>query len=132
MIDFIVEMLIKPFFSEKLRVIKYYDQKYTAERLLNNSDPNKKKKGLSLLFELAISYPYRVQEVINLITAFLRKNFPQENAIDPQHSEVLEFGVRSLASIPRLDQNGFPYNFDVHQIRIADLDLTRITEPTTK
>lgn len=126
MIDFIVEILIKPFFSEKLRVLKYYDQKYTAERLIEHSDPNKKKKGLSLLFELAVSYPYRVQEVINLITGFLRKTFPQENAIDPQHSEVLEFGIRSLASIPRLDQNSFPYNFDIHQIRIADVDLTRI------
>jgi len=126
MIDFIVEILIKPFFSEKLRVLKYYDQKYTAERLLENTDPNKMKKGLSLLFELAVSYPYRVQEVINLITAFLRKTFPQEKAIAPQHSEVLEFGIRSLASVPRLDQNGFPYNFDIHQIRIADMDLTRI------
>lgn len=125
MIDFIIETLIKPFFSEKLRVLKYYDQKYTAERLLEKSDQNKKKKGLSLLFELAVSYPYRVQEIINLITAFLRKNFPQEKSIDPQYVEFLEFGIRSLASIPRVDQNGFPYNLDIHQIRIADVDLTR-------
>jgi len=125
MINFIVEILIKPFFSEKLRVLKYYDQKYTAERLLANLDPNKKKKGLSLLFELAVSYPYRVQEVINLITSFLRKTFPQEKPIDPQHIEILELGIRSLASIPRVDKNGFPYNFDIHQIRIADVDLTR-------
>lgn len=125
MIDFIVETLIKPFFSEKLRVLKYYDQKYTAERLLEKVDPNKKKRGLSLLFELAVSYPYRVQEVINLITAFLRKNFPQEKSIDPQYVEVLDFGIRSLVSIPRLDQNGFPYDLDLHQIRIADTNLTR-------
>ena len=125
MIDFIVEILIKPFFSEKLRVIKYYDQKFTAERLLTSSDPNKTKKGLSLLFELALSYPYRVQEVINLITAFLRNNFPQDKPIDKENMEVVEFGIRSLAAIPRMDRNGFPYNFDIHQIRITDVDLTR-------
>jgi hypothetical protein len=62
MIDFIVEILIKPFFSEKLRGLKYYDQQYTTEPLLAKADPNAKKKGLSLLFELAVSYPYRVQE----------------------------------------------------------------------
>jgi len=125
MIDFIVEILIKPFFSEKLRVFKYYDQKHTAQRLLASSNPDRMKKGLSLLFELAVSYPYRVQEIIDEITAFLCQNFPQEEMIDPSCKEVLELGVRSLLAIPRLDQNGFPYNFDIHQIRIADMNLTR-------
>ncbi len=125
MIDFIVEMLIKPFFSEKLRVLKYYDQKRTAERLLAGPNPDRMKKGLSLLFELAVSYPYRVQEVINKITAFLRTNYPQERPIHPKYKEVLEFGIRSLTAVPRLDGNGFPYNFDIHQIRIEDMDLTR-------
>jgi hypothetical protein len=125
MIDFIVEILIKPFFSEKLRVLKYYDQKRTTKRLLASSNADRMKKGLSLLFELAVSYPYRVQEVINGITAFLRKRFPQEEPIHQQKKEVLEMGIRSLTAIPRLDHNGFPYNFDIHQIRIEDLDLTR-------
>ncbi len=125
MIDFIVEVLIKPFFSEKLRVLKYYDQKHTAKKLLKRSDYRHMRKGLSLLFELAVSYPYRIQEVINEITAFLRDNFPQEKQINPQHREVLEMGIRSLSAIPRLDQNGFPYNLDIHQIRIEDIDLTR-------
>jgi hypothetical protein len=125
MFDFIVEMLIKPFFSEKLRVLKYYDQKYTAQRLLAGPRPHRQKKGLSLLFELAVSYPYRVQEVITAITAFLRQGFPQGKPINPQYKEVLELGIRSLTAIPRLDQNGFPYDFDIHQIRIQDLNLTR-------
>jgi hypothetical protein len=125
MIDFIVEFLIKPFFSEKLRVLKYYDQKYTAKRLLGNSHPHKIKKGISLLFELAISYPYRVQEIINEITAFLRQRFPQEKQVHPEDKELLELGIRSLAAISRLDSNGFPYDFDLHQIRIEDLNLTR-------
>ena len=126
MIDFIVEMLIKPFFSEKLRVFKYYDQKHTAQRLLTGSNPDSQKKGLSLLFELAVSYPYRVQEVTNIIAAYLRKGFPQDHPVDPHYKEVLEFGMRSLTAIPRLDGNDFPYNFDLHQMRIEDLDLTRI------
>jgi hypothetical protein len=125
MIDFIVEILIKPFFSEKLRVLKYYDQKYTAKRLLSSSGSRKMKKGLSLLFELANSYPYRVQEIINEITSFLRQNFPQERPVDSQQKEVLELGIRSLTAISRLDQNGFPYNFDIHQIRIESINLTR-------
>jgi len=125
MIDFIVEILIKPFFSEKLRVLKYYDQKYTAERLLASSSPRKMKKGLSLLFELAVSYPYRVQAVINEISTFLRQSFPQEKPIHSQHKEVLELGIRSLTAMPRVDQNRFPYDFDIHQIRIEDMNLTR-------
>jgi hypothetical protein len=125
MIDFIVEILIKPFLIEKLRVLKYYDQKRTAQRLLSSSRPRTVKKGLSLLFELAISYPYRVQEIIQEITAFLRKGFPQEKPVDSQQKEVLEFAIRSLTAIPRLDQNGFPYDFDIHQIRIEEMNLTR-------
>ncbi len=125
MIDFIVEILLKPFFSEKLRVFKYYDQKRTAERLLAGSDPGGMKKGLSLLFELGVSYPYRVQEVINKITGFLREKFSQEEPTRAELKDVLEFGIRSLTSMPRLDMNGFPYNIDIHQIGIADMDLTR-------
>lgn len=90
MIDFILEILLKPFFSEKLRVLKYYDQKYTAKRLLSSSSSRKMKKGLSLLFELATSYPYRVQEIINEITEFLRQKFPQGNPVNTQQKEVLE------------------------------------------
>lgn len=122
LMDLFVEFLIKPFFSEKIRVIKYYDQKYTAERLLASGDSDRMKKGLSLLFELAVSYPYRVQEVINVITAFLRESFPQGQQPDPRHSSILELGLRSLAAMPRIDQNGFPYNFDIHQMRIENLD----------
>jgi len=114
MIDFIVDILIKPFFSEKLRVLKYYDQRYTAERLLASSSNRRMKKGLSLLFGLAVSYPYRVQEVINEITTFLRQSFPQGKPVQPQHKELLELGIRSLTAIPRLDQNGFPYDFAIH------------------
>ena len=125
MIDFIVEILIKPFLSEKLRVLKYFDQKRTAKRLLRSSRSRQVKKGLSLLFELAISYPYRVQEIIKEITAFLRESFPQEKPVNSQQKEVLEFAIRSLTAIPRLDQNGFPYDFDIHQTRIEDMNLTR-------
>lgn len=123
--EFIVETLIKPFFSEKLRVIKYYDQKHTAGRLLSSPNAARRRKGLALLFELATSYPYRVQEIVDQITAFLRDKFPQGIPLDPLQKEVLEFGLRSLTAIPRLDPNGFPYNFDIHQIRIEDMDLTR-------
>lgn len=125
MIDFIVDILMKPFFSEKLQVLKYCDQKSTAKRLLASPSPPRAKKGLSLLFELAVSYPYRVQEVINTITAFLRRSFPQEKPVSPQQKEVLELGIRSLAAIPRLDPNGFAYDLDIHQIRIEDMNLTR-------
>jgi len=125
MIDFLVEILIKPFFNEKLRVFKYYDQKCTAQRMLRNANPNKKRKGLSLLSELAISYPYRVQEIINEITSFLRMSFPQDMPINKELKDIVELALRSLTSIPRLDQNGFPYNFDIHQIRIEGIDLTR-------
>ena len=76
------------------------------------------KKGLSLLFELAVSYPYRAQEVIDTIAGLLRQAFPQEEHVAPDRKEVLELGIRSLTAIPRLDENGFPRNFDIHQIRI--------------
>lgn len=125
MIDFIVETLIRPFFNEKLRVLKYYDQKHTAKRLLSSSGSRHMIKGLSLLLELANSYPYRVQEVINEITSFLRQTFPQGQPVDSQRKGVLELGIRSLTAIPRLDQNGFPYDFDIHQIRIEGINLTR-------
>ncbi|MSM40670.1 MAG: hypothetical protein GJT30_13730 [Geobacter sp.] len=130
LMDLFVEFLIKPFFSEKIRVIKYYDQKQTAARLLASGNPGRMKKGLSLLFELALSYPYRVQEVINDITTFLRDTFPQDRQPIPGHTDILESGLRSLVAMPRVDQNGFPYNFDIHQIRIegidGTLDLTRM------
>lgn len=124
LMDLFVEFLIKPFFSEKIRVIKYYDQKHTASRLLASGNPDRVKKGLSLLFELAVSYPYRVQEVINEITAFLRESFPQDQQPDPRYTDILESGLRSLTAMPRIDQNGFPYNFDIHQIRIGSIDGT--------
>lgn len=128
-IELFIELLIKPFFSEKIRVLKYYDQKNTAARLLASDDSSRMKKGLSLLFELAVSYPLRVQEVINEITSFLRKSFPQEKQTPPQYMEILELGLRSLAAMPHFDQNGFPYNVDLHQMRIGNvddtLDLTR-------
>lgn len=125
MIDFILDILIKPFFSEKLRVLKYYDQKQSAKRLLLSSGSSQIEKGLSLLFELANSYPYRAQEIINEITLFLRQSFPQENPVDLRRKRVLELSIRSLAAISRLDQNGYPYNIDIHQIRIEGINLTR-------
>ena len=125
MLDFLMDVFFKPFFKEKLRVVKYISQKATAEQLLQSDTPLLLKKGLSLLFELAISYPYRRQEIINSITAFLRRKFPQDVPVPKGSWEVLELGVRSLSSAPRLDENGFPLNFDIHQVRIEGLDLTR-------
>lgn len=126
MIDFLVDVFLKPFFAERMRVVKYYSQRETAEALLTSDRPTLLKKGLSLLFELTISYPYRRQEIVNRTTDFLRREFPQNLPTPPRLAEVLELGIRSLASMPRLDENGFPLNFDIHQIRIDGLDLTRV------
>lgn len=124
--DLFVELLIKPFFSEKLRVIKYYDQKSTALRLLRNAKIARRKKGLALLFELTTSYPYQVQELVDEITSFIRRSFPQDAAIESdERRDLLRFALRSLAAMPRLDGNGFPHNFDLHQIRVESMDLTR-------
>jgi hypothetical protein len=49
MIDFILDILIKPFFSEKLRVLKYYDQKQSANRLILSSGSSQIEKGLSVI-----------------------------------------------------------------------------------
>lgn len=110
---------------ERIRVVKYFSQKKSAQALLNRSQATLLKKGLSLLFELAVSYPNHRQEVINLMTEFLRQRFKQDLPFPADQKDVLEAGIRALTSMPRLDENGFPLNFDVHQIRIADMDLTR-------
>ncbi|MBI4873695.1 MAG: pentapeptide repeat-containing protein [Acidobacteria bacterium] len=125
MVDFLINTLLKPFFAERMRVLKYFSQRATAEALLTSSSPSLLKKGLSLLFELAISYPYKRQEVVNQVTEFLRTKFPQDSPVSGPDKDVLESGLRSLAALPRLDQNGYPFNFDIHQIRVQDLNLTR-------
>lgn len=119
------ELILKPFFSEKIRVIKYDSQLQLIKsvKLVQSADPQKNIEGISLLQELAISYPYKRQELINFLQEYLRKTFPQNKEIDKKYLPVLEHAIRTITTIPRHDDNGYPLNIDIHQIRIEHLDL---------
>ena len=118
------EFILKPFFSEKIRVIKYESQWIRAVDLLRSSDPEENIGGISLFQELALSYPYKRQVIINTLQNYLMDAYPQDKEINKNYLKVLEQAIRTITTIPRHDDNGFPLNIDIHKIRIERLDLS--------
>lgn len=126
MFGFLDKFIRKPLGSEMLRVQNYMDQTHTAQQLLTSQNVSDIIKGLLLLFELSHSYPHHTQYIISQLTSFLRNNFSISPDGAPGKNEILEFGIRLLAGIPRHDRNGQPFYFNLHKLNIQHMDLTRI------
>lgn len=128
---YVTELIVKPFFTEKIRVLRYDSQLRSSLSLMDSADPGRKIAGVSLLQELAISYPHKRQEMVKRLSQFLRDLFPQAKGSDPRYIPVLEHGLRVITTIPRQDDNGHPLHIDLHQMRVEGaleplLDLTNM------
>ncbi len=92
--------------------------------LMKLDDPAKRIEGIGLLQEAATICPSRRQDLADLLQQLLMNNFPQGREVEIKSLPVLKRAIRAITSIPRIDENGFPLNIDIHQIRIQNLDLT--------
>lgn len=125
MINLLAEFVLKPVFPENYRAVKYAALLATARKRLHSRSLLTIKNAFLVLSELTLSYPAHTQELIHTITGFIRSYLKRSNMPEHDKIEMVAHGLRLLLSMPRLDLNGFPYYFDLHQITIQDLDLTR-------
>lgn len=126
MLSLITDVLLKPYFDEKLRALKYSEYFDYAGRLLKKADPGKAGKGLAVLAELARNYPYRTQELIDAVCSYLKKRWSKQAPYDEDWNGVLGSGLRILAGFPKKDVNQHPYYVEITQVLIRNLDLKGI------
>ncbi len=134
--DKMIEGIISPFVAETVRVLKYELQERRSRRMLcPDASAQQVIKGVMLLTELARSYPYRRQDLVEQAQSFLRRRFPQDRALAPRATptdpppplaRAVAAGIRCLTSLPRLDENGQPLYLDFHQMRVERVDLSGI------
>lgn len=93
--------------------------------LAESDAPNKKVKGINQLAELTV-HPHKRQKIIDFLQNELRSQFPQNKEIDESDLPILEHMIRTITTIPRYDVNNHALNFNLHQIRVQDLDLSNI------
>ncbi len=146
MIDFllspITDVILKPYLDEKFRALKYQQYLTYAQKLLGHKKtvslgkqtPRKKarstlrkdianaERGIGTLAELARSYPYNLQEIIDVLTSFIREKWHKNNAISDEWNPVLVKGLRILAAFPKKDHNGWPYHVELTQIRVGSVN----------
>jgi hypothetical protein len=101
-----------------------YDRQFdAAKKLMASGDPKQEMEGISALPELAEAHPLKRQELIDSLSKFLIKRFPQDKAIAAQYRPVLAHAIGTLTHLPRKDKNDHPLNIDIRQIRLEGLDL---------
>ena len=122
-LNLVSDVLLKPYFDEKLRALKYEKYFEYAGRLLAGDDAQKARKGLGILAELARNYPYRTQDIIDEICSFIKTRWSKERSYDEAWNGVLHSGLRILAGLPKKDHNQHPYYVELTQIRIRNMDL---------
>jgi len=77
MLKLVTDVLLKPYFDEKLRAFKYQQYFSYADRRLKKGKKGctaQATRALGIMAELARNYPHRLQEVIDSICRFIRKN----------------------------------------------------------
>lgn len=113
------EFIYKPFFSEFFQLVKYYSLQKTAAKLLKSKSLDMVNRGVRLLHSLAQNYPHFRQEIIECIyRPYKDLHFNKYNDFIPQKVCLQKLFIRTLTSIKREDENGFPYLFDISNTAI--------------
>lgn len=126
LLKLVSDVLLKPYFDEKLRALKYDRYFKYAVRLLAENDVDRACQGLAVLAELARTYAYRTQEVISAICDFLKRRWAKSQPFDASWNRALVAGLRILSALPKKDSNEHPYYVEVTQIRAQELELKGI------
>jgi hypothetical protein len=146
----IVEKSIVPYVDEKVRAVRYqrnfnyaqdilnYDQSQKGLRVwktllltglihaLERDKLSKTEKSLGIMAELARNYPYRTQEIIDEIFRFIRNKWNKNTAPAEKWNKALVLSLRILSSLPKMDQNKYPYYVELTNLRLRHIDLKGI------
>jgi uncharacterized protein YjbI with pentapeptide repeats len=146
----IVEKSIVPYVDEKVRAVRYqrnfnyaqdilnYDQSQKGLRVwktllltglihaLERDKLSKTEKSLGIMAELARNYPYRTQEIIDEICRFIRNKWNKNTAPAEKWNKALVLSLRILSSLPKMDQNKYPYYVELTNLRLRHIDLKGI------
>jgi len=147
MLNLLNDVLLRPYFDEKLRALKY--QKYfayahdilhpeeaskspsglkevlaaTFPSLFEQDEVQRACKALGILAELARNYPYRVQEIIDEICSFVRIRWHKDRPYAEKWNAALVAALKILFSLPKKDLNQHPYYVELTGLRIQQVDL---------
>lgn len=114
---------ILTFFNENLNVLRTSLLISSAQRKLKTNNPKKIRRGAQMLLEIAISKPFRRQEMVDIIVrdCFRRHfscNHAQLNTTPQPMIEVFVDTLKALLNIPRKDENNHLLNIDLHQLQL--------------
>jgi hypothetical protein len=115
--------LLKSQQEERLSESYYSRQLEKGKKLLNSGIIQNEEKALFLLTKLSYDFKYRRQDIINVICDYLRKTFSQVKTFDVGRTSLLDFSIKSLAEIPRNDENNHILCIDIHQIKVESINL---------
>ena len=146
----ILEKSIVPYVDEKVRAVRYQRNFNYAQRILNHDQAqkglrvwktllltglihalerdklSKTEKSLGIMAELARNYPYRTQEIIDEICRFIRKKWNKNTTPAEKWNRALVSSLRILSSLPKMDQNKYPYYVELTNLRLRHIDLKGI------
>jgi hypothetical protein len=118
---------VTAYLNENLKVFRTSFLIASAKRKIRTGKPEKIKRGVNMLVEIAIDRPYRRQEMLDIIVLeCFRKNFnsTQENPpITPLNMvNVFVDTLKAILNIPRDNENHHSLNIDLHQIVLVAAD----------
>src|ERR1700730_12006666 len=145
----IVEKSIIPYVDEKVRAVRYQRNFNYAQSILNYDEAkglkiwkivflsglihalernklSKTEKSLGIMAELARTYPYRTQEIIDEICRFIRTKWNKNTPPEEKWNKALVLALRILSSLPKMDQNKYPYYVELTNLRLRHIDLKGI------
>jgi uncharacterized protein YjbI with pentapeptide repeats len=143
----ILEKSIVPYVDEKVRAVRYQRNFNYAQRILKaqkglrvwktllltglihaleRDKLSKTEKSLGIMAELARNYPYRTQEIIDEICRFIGKKWNKNTTPAEKWNRALVSSLRILSSLPKMDQNKYPYYVELTNLRLRHIDLKGI------
>lgn len=110
--------------QEEQATESYYSRQLEkGKELLKSGVIKKEEKAVMMLTKLLYDFEYRRQDITNVLCDYLRETYSQEKDFNEERASLLEFSLKSLAQIPRYDENKHLLYIDIHQIRVEKINL---------